>query len=159
MNNKKGSSTYMSYSNNSCKYWYFGRSFAIAVFIVSLVMPFNKMKFIEVSLAKPQVEVPIDLEAEKGDQKNVDAGHSPWKLDPVFVAQVFVSLQISPKGIQGDYPIKEEDLKIVRNTGKEVIIEVSGSNSPIKRVYLKRIIRQDNTGIWTIVGYDPVNKK
>lgn len=25
----------------------------------------------------PKVEVPVDLEAEKGDQKNVDAGHSP----------------------------------------------------------------------------------
>jgi hypothetical protein len=37
--------------------------------------------------------------------KRVDSGHTPWKLDPAFVAQVFVSLQISPEGIQGEYPV------------------------------------------------------
>ncbi|AOT70672.1 LolA family protein [Geosporobacter ferrireducens] len=111
------------------------------------------------SLAKPQVEVPVDLEVEKGDQKNADSGHSPWKLDPAFVAQVFVSLEISPQGIQGEYPIGEEDLKIVQNTGTEAVVEVSGSTAPIKKVYLKRLIRQDATGVWTVVGYDPAAAK
>lgn len=109
------------------------------------------------SLEKPQVEVPINLEIEKADQKNADAGHSPWKLDPAFVSQVFVSLKISPEGIQGEYPIKYEELKIIKNTGTEVMVEVGG-DTPIKKVYLKRLIRQDNTGIWTVVGYDPVNQ-
>lgn len=107
---------------------------------------------------KPKVEVPIDLDVEKGDQKNADAGHSSWKLDPAFAAQVFVSLKISPEGIKGDYPIKYEELKIVENTGKEAAAEVNSSKSPIKRVYMKRLIRQDNTGIWTVVGYDPADK-
>ncbi|MFZ5967169.1 MAG: LolA family protein [Bacillota bacterium] len=110
----------------------------------------------EQSLDKPQVEVPVDVEAEEGDQKNADAGHSPWKLDPAFVAQVFVSLKMSPQGIQGEYPIKMEDLKVIHNNGKEAVVEVKGSKIPIKRVYLKRLIRQDATGIWTVVGYDPV---
>lgn len=101
------------------------------------------------------VEVPVDLEEEKGDQKNVDAGHTPWKLDPAFVAQVFVSLKISPEGIQGDYPIDYDEFKVVQNTGKEAVVYVGGSMTPIKRVYLKRLIRQDNTGVWTVVGYDP----
>ncbi|MGJ3222569.1 hypothetical protein [Geobacillus thermoleovorans] len=104
---------------------------------------------------KPKVEVPVDLEREKNDQKNVDAGSSPWKLDPLFVAQVFVSLQMSPGGITGDYPIHYEDLRIIQNNGKEAIVEVDAHNTPIKRVYLKRLIRQDATGIWTVVGYDP----
>lgn len=104
---------------------------------------------------KPKVEVPVDLSAEQGDQKNVDAGHSPWKLDPIFVSQVFVSLKISPQGIQGDYPVKYEELKLVKNTGKEAVVEVTSSKTPVKRVYLKKLIRQDNTGIWTVVGYDP----
>lgn len=108
---------------------------------------------------KPQVKVPVNLEIEKNDQKSVDAGHSPWKLDPVFVTQVFVSLKISPEGIQGDYPIKYEDLKVVKNTGKEAIIEVPGDKTPIRRVYLERLVRQDSTGIWTVVGYDPVCNK
>lgn len=110
-------------------------------------------------VGKPQVKVPVDLEREKNDQKSVDAGHSPWKLDPVFVAQVFVSLKISPEGIQGDYPIKYGDLKVVKNTGKEAIVEVPGDKTPIRRVYLERLVRQDSTGIWTVVGYDPVCNK
>ncbi len=88
----------------------------------------------------------------------MDAGHSPWKLDPVFTAQVFVSLKISPEGITVDYPVSQEDLKVVQNTGSEAIIVVSGDVTPVSRVYLKRLIRQDSTGIWTVVGYDPVKK-
>jgi outer membrane lipoprotein-sorting protein len=105
---------------------------------------------------EPQIEVPVDLKIEENEQKSVDAGHSPWRLDPVYVAQVFVSLKISPEGIQGEYPIKIEDLKIIQNTGRDVVLEVSGAKTPIRKVYLKRLIRQDYTGIWTVVGYDPV---
>ena len=105
---------------------------------------------------KPEVEVPVDLTVEENTQKSVDGGSSPWKLDPVFTAQVFVSLEMSPEGIVGDYPISIEDLTIVENTGTEAIVEVSGDETPIRRVYLKRLIRQDSTGIWTVVGYDPV---
>lgn len=103
---------------------------------------------------KPQFEVPVDLEVEKGDQKNADAGSSPWKLDPKFVSQVFVSLKISPEGIQGDYPVKQEELKLSKSTEQEAIVEVSSSKTAIKKIYLKRLIKQDNTGIWTVVGYD-----
>jgi outer membrane lipoprotein-sorting protein len=104
---------------------------------------------------KAQVKVTADLEVEKGAQKNADSGHSPWKLDPAFVAQVFVSLKISPEGITGDYPIKYEEIKILINNGKEAVMEINGAKTPVKKVYLKRIVRQDNTGIWTVVGYDP----
>lgn len=103
---------------------------------------------------KPQVDVSYDLTIEKNDQQNVDAGSSPWKLDPVFTAQVFVSLQMSPEGITVDYPIDMKDLKLIENNGKEAIVEVFGEKTPIKRVYLKRLVRQDPTGIWTVVGYD-----
>lgn len=115
-----------------------------------LLIPSEKEDMTE----KPEVEVAVDLEAEKNDQISVDGGHSPWKLDPVYVAQVFVSLKISPEGIQGDYPVDYEDLEVLKNDGKEAIILVKEENSPISKVYLKRLIRQDNTGIWTVVGYD-----
>lgn len=106
------------------------------------------------ALGESQVKVPVDMEVEKGDQKNADKGSSPWKLDPVFVSQVFVSLKISPQGIQGDYPVKENELKIVKNTDTEAIVAVSSNKTNIKRVYLKKLVRQDKTGIWTVVGYD-----
>ncbi|HHV71226.1 MAG TPA: hypothetical protein GXX38_01275 [Clostridia bacterium] len=113
----------------------------------------------EGGMQKPEIEVSVDLEIEENEQKSVDGGHSPWKLDPAYVAQVFVSLKIFPDGIQGEYPIKEGDLQIIQNTGKEAIVEISGDKTPIRRVYLKRLIRQDSTGIWTVVGYDPVDKQ
>jgi len=103
----------------------------------------------------PKVKVPVDLEVEKNDQKSIDAGHSPWRLDPVFVSQVFVSLKLLPQGIIGDYPIKTEELRLTQKNDAEAIVEVSGSKTPIRKVYLKRLVRQDSTGIWTVVGYDP----
>lgn len=59
--------------------------------------------------------------------------------------------------IQGDYPVKYEELKILKNDGKDAVIEVGGNVTPIKKVYLKRLVRQDSTGIWTVVGYDSTN--
>jgi len=103
---------------------------------------------------EPQIKIPINLEIEKEAQKSVEEGHSPWKLDPVFVAQVFVSLQVSPEGITGDYPIKDKELKIIQSSEKETIVEVNSNKTKIKKVYLKRLIKKDSTGIWTVVGYD-----
>lgn len=54
----------------------------------------------------------------------------------------------------GDYPIKYEELKIVQNTAIEAIIEVNDTKTSISKVFLKKLIRKDNTGIWTVVGYD-----
>jgi hypothetical protein len=110
----------------------------------------------EVSMpgSKPQVEVATDLERERNDQKSADAGSSPWKLDPAYVAQVFISLKLSPEGIKGEYPVRYEDIKVVRNDCKEAVLEVNSNKTGIRTVYLKKLIRQDSTGIWTVTGYD-----
>lgn len=108
---------------------------------------------------KPQVNVPYDIDTVKNEQKSVDGGHSPWELDPNYVTQVFVSLKISPQGISGDYPINYEDLKAIKNTGTEAVIQVSSQKTDITKVYLKKLVRQDSTGIWTVVGYDASGKK
>jgi len=79
------------------------------------------------------------------------------KLDPVDVAQVFVSLKISPEGIQGEYPVKYEDIEVIVNNGEEAVFQIDGNDTPIRKVYLKKLIRKDNTGIWSVVGYDPAN--
>ncbi len=107
---------------------------------------------------KPQIEVPYDLEAEQNDQKSVDAGHSPWKLDPAFVAQVYANILISPEGIIGDYKIPYEAVKIIENNGISAIAEIDSKDTIAQRVYMKRLVRQDDTGIWTVVGYDPVKE-
>lgn len=103
---------------------------------------------------KPLIEVPVNIEVEQNEQKSVDGGHAPWRLDPAFVAQVFVSLEMSPGGIEGDYPVSYEHLTVIYNDGVKAIVEVKGE-TPVRKVYLKRLVRQDSTGIWTVVGYDP----
>jgi len=102
----------------------------------------------------PEFKVDVDMEVEKADQISADSGSSPWKLDPVYVAQVFVSLQISPEGIAGDYLVNYDDLVIAEKHANSVKIYVNSEKTNIKTVYLERLIRQDDTGIWTVTGYD-----
>lgn len=71
------------------------------------------------------------------------------------MAQVFVSLRISPEGITGDYPVQYESFKVSSNSGTAAVVDITDSKSPVARVYLKKVVRQDQTGIWTVVGYDP----
>jgi len=108
----------------------------------------------DVKLAdQAEVKVPVDMEVVKANQQQVDRGSSPWQLDPVQVALTFVNLKLSPEGIVGEPEIKEESFKLKINNGIESMVEVA--DGPVKRVYLKRLLRQDETGIWTVVGYDP----
>ncbi len=103
---------------------------------------------------KPQIEVKVNLDMEKNSQKSVDEGHSPWKLDPIYTAQVFSSLHQIPEGIIGDYPIEYENLKLIYSNSEFSVVQVDDQDTNIHMVYLKRLIRQDETGIWTVVGYD-----
>jgi hypothetical protein len=100
------------------------------------------------------IHVPVDMQAVKNEQKSVDEGHSPWRLDPVFVTQVFVSLKISPKGIEGKYPVDTEELRLIQMTKKSAVVLVDSEKTDIIAVHLKRLIRQDSTGIWTVVAYE-----
>ncbi|MCM3388718.1 hypothetical protein [Ureibacillus chungkukjangi] len=106
----------------------------------------------------PQVEVPYDLKKEETAQKSVDEGHSPWRIDPVLTTQVFVSLQLSPKGIEGEYPIEEGNIKLLHSTKDTAVVEVNDTDTIIKFVYLKRLVNQDASGIWTVIGYDKIDK-
>ena len=103
----------------------------------------------------PKIEEPVNLEIEENEQKSVDGGHSPWRLDPVYVAQVYASLKLSPEGITGDYPIAYEEIEIIQNDGEKAIAQIHSDVSDIDKVYLEKLIRKDATGIWTVVGYDP----
>jgi len=103
--------------------------------------------------SKAKVKVPVDIEIVEANQKQVDRGSSPWQLDPLQVALTFVNLKVTPEGIQGEPKIAMSSFKLVTNNSVEAVVEVEGG--PIEKVYLKRLVRQDETGIWTVVGYDP----
>lgn len=48
---------------------------------------------------KPEVEVPVDLEIAKNDQKSVDGGSSPWQLDPVLLPRFLSALRFHLKAL------------------------------------------------------------
>ncbi len=100
----------------------------------------------------PSVNVPVDLAIAERDQQQVDGGHSPWQVDPLSVALTFVNLKASPEGITGEFQVPEELFVVERNSGTRAVVAVAGGD--IARVYLERLVRQDHTGIWSVVGYD-----
>ncbi len=102
---------------------------------------------------RARFKVPYDLEVVKAEQQQVDGGHGPWQLDPLQVALTFANLKVTPGGIVGEPEIPYSSFKLIVNNGVEAIVEVT--EGPVKRVYLKRLVRQDETGIWSVVGYDP----
>lgn len=93
-----------------------------------------------------QVKVDVNMDVEKNNQAQVDGGHSPWQLDPVQVAQAFVDGQLHPATPPSGY-------KIQAINDAEAVVTVQGG--PVAKIYLKRLVRQDNTGIWSVMGYDP----
>lgn len=101
---------------------------------------------------KAQVKVAVDMDIARADQQQVDRGSSPWQLDPLQVSLTFVNLKVSPEGIIGEPEVPMTSFKLAANNGIEAVVEVA--DSPIKQVYLKRLIRQDESGIWSVIGYD-----
>ena len=129
---------------------------------LELLPPFKEKDFImpldEIDFT-PKVQVVTDIEEVKNTQNSVDEGLLPWLLDPAYVSQVFASSLGEPEDIEGEYPIPYDAVKIVAANDSKAIAEVYDDNTTVKRVYLQRLVRQDSTGIWTVVGYDPVNEK
>lgn len=101
------------------------------------------------------VKVPVDMESARGSQQQVDGGHSPWQIDPVQVAMVYVDVSIRQGSIEGDPAMDTGGFNLERSTGVEAVVFIE--HGPVGRVYLKRLIRQDDTGIWSVVGYDMRN--
>lgn len=65
----------------------------------------------------------------------------------------FVNLKVSPDGIVGEPTLGPALFSIESNDGSQAIAKVS--EGPIERVYLEWLVRQDETGIWSVTGYDP----
>lgn len=88
------------------------------------------------------------------NEKSVNTTYRVKESGTIVVLQVFASLQLSPEGIVGDYPIDYDDLNMIKQANADAIVEVDSEKSAIARIYLKRLVRQVSTGIWTVVGYD-----
>jgi len=100
-----------------------------------------------------QVVVPVDMEVVRNNQQQVDSGSSPWQIDPIQVAVLFANLQVNPEGISGEPALPIASFRLNTSNGAAAIVDVA--DGPIVKVYLKRLVRTDASGIWTVVGYDP----
>lgn len=81
---------------------------------------------------RPEIDVPYVIEVERNQQDSVDAGHSPWRLDPIFVAQVFANLLLSHEGIVGEYEIPYEDIKLLKSNRVEAVASINHKKSIAK---------------------------
>lgn len=104
-------------------------------------------------LTPPQIAVPLDLEEVRFEQRQVDEGHKVGKLNAVQVAKEFLSEYTSPDIMQTIIAYE-----LVQFNEKVTVIKIVGGSSDISRVYLKRMVRQDDTGIWSVVGYDRLSE-
>jgi hypothetical protein len=62
-----------------------------------------------------------------------------------MVAMQFVNLEAGN--------VEHGEFTVTENTGAQAIVEVEFGS--IKTVYLQRLVRQNESGIWSVVGYDP----
>lgn len=74
-------------------------------------------------------------------------------INTIRLSLAFVNLKVTPEGIYGEPEIPISSFKLAANNGVEAVVEVS--SGPVKQVYLERLVRQDETGIWSVTGYDP----
>ncbi len=102
----------------------------------------------------PQITVPVDWEEVRNKQRQVDEGHQPGKLNAVQVAREFISEYSSPQVSQTviNYELEQFNERVA-------VIKIVGGSSNLYRVYLQRLVRQDETGIWSVVGYDLLSEK
>jgi hypothetical protein len=99
--------------------------------------------------AKKRIELKVNLKEQRELQNAVDNGHQPWRLDPIFVAQVEVVTNVGQ-------PLKYEDCRIKSEKSTEAEVMCKGIKNYTVR--LKRLIRLTPDGIWTAISIE-VNKQ
>lgn len=120
----------------------------------SVILPVNSKSY----EFEPETVIPYDLEIEKVLQQTVDKeGKSHWRLNPIITAQFFVNSHILSEEIVENYPIQSENISLLYCDDSTAVLKIKDNNTHIDTVYLKRLIKQDSTGIWTIIGYDTKN--
>jgi hypothetical protein len=126
-------------------------------------------------VGQAEVKVPADLDGTTTDQLQVGQNAiANAETSPLDVAFTFVNSKLSPPGTfsaskpsdtawngTGNPPtfwsgvpkIPYTSFNLAANNGVEALVTVA--DGQIKQVYLKRLVRQDETGVWSVVGYDP----
>jgi hypothetical protein len=93
---------------------------------------------------QPAEKVEVSLETEQNNQRQVDEGHSPYQVSAIMVANAFI--------LSREIPTDMDAFNLAYDTVTHAVVDIP--TGPISKVYLQRLIRQDEAGIWTVVGYD-----
>ncbi len=126
-------------------------------------------------VGQAKVNLPEDLPGARADQLLVGQNFvASDETVPYDVAFTFVNSKLSPpgtfsvlkpsdctwngtgippKGWSGTPKIPYTSFNLVADNGVEAVVAVA--DGQIRQVYLKRLVRQDDTGVWSVVGYDP----
>lgn len=86
------------------------------------------------------IKLNVDMRSEKKLRAEVDAGHQPWRLEPIDVAVASISAQF-------DADVDSDKCVVTSESQEEAVVRC-----PSERVYyvkLKRLLRPN--GIWTPV--------
>lgn len=96
---------------------------------------------------KLQVETPPDMKAAMAAQlehQQNPTAHAD-RVDLLDVARRFVAEKAGA-------PVEASAFKVTANTGADAMVEVASGS--ISRIYLRRVARQDDQGLWWVMGYD-----
>lgn len=125
-------------------------------------------------VGQAKINVPADLDGARDDQLQVGQNNAIANAEtsPLYTAFIFINSKLSPPGTfsapkptdtvpKGGVPkfwsgvpkIPNASFKLVANNGADAVVAVA--DGQIKQVYLKRLVRQDESGVWSVVGYDP----
>lgn len=97
----------------------------------------------------PRVTLAINREQVLSEQAQTDAGHQPYLTDAASVAAQWVS---GVEHLTNEQVYLPGQCPVIWQTIDEAVVK---SPAPtIARIYLRRLIRPDSSGIWTVVGYD-----
>lgn len=96
-----------------------------------------------------QVQVEVNMDEARALQDKMDQG-DPMRGTYSDAEGVAVTWAVE-EADQRNKPIS--GFEVVANTGVQAIIDVQ--EGPYARIYLKKLVRPENDGIWFVVGYDP----
>lgn len=100
-----------------------------------------------------QVKVAVEMTEANRVQRLMDAYREDHHHSyPVAAAAAFVNGLSHPGVDRPTAQVAEWEFEEEANTGVEAI--VTTAKGPISRIYVKRVVRQDHSGAWFVVGYD-----
>jgi hypothetical protein len=102
--------------------------------------------------ASRAIDIPVNLNAVRDQQKAFENGHQPWRGDPAWVAAVAVTEALGADSAVEPAATLVSKLVVECETPSESVVAGKDASREY-RVYLKRLLpsQRGQPGIWTAV--------